>query len=100
MTEFDEVKRCPDCEHWLDLIDAKNKKLKQMLNPPGLLNIQDSVRYSFSDVEDALQKGEAYQLRRALEEELRADVKSLTLALLAHQRREHTPFAPQNSSPT
>ena len=97
MAEFDETRGCPDCEQWLDLIDDKNRKLKQMLNPAGLLDIQDSVRYSFSDVDDALKNPEPYERKRALEEELRADVKALTLVLLAHQRKEHTPSVPENS---
>ena len=100
MTEFEGVNRCPDCEHWLDLIDAKNKKLAQMLNPAGLLSIHDSVRCSFSDVDDALQNPEPYQLKHTLEEELRADVRALTLVLLGHQRREHTPLVPESSSTT
>jgi len=92
MTEFDEVRRCPDCERWRELIDDKNRKLKQLRNPTDMLNIQDSVRYSF-EVDDALKNPELYEQKRAYEEELRADVRTLTLVLLAHQRREHTPSA-------
>jgi len=40
---------------------------------------------------------ELYEPRRERGEELRAEVRALTLVLLAHQRREHAPPVPWNS---
>ncbi len=89
--ELDEARRCADCEHWQEMIYHANRKLAELRQPTGLLDIQESVRYSFSAVDDVLRSPEVYEQRRVREEELVVDIKTLTLVLLEHQRKEHSP---------
>jgi hypothetical protein len=90
---FEEGRRCADCEQWQEMIYNANQKLAELRQPTGLLGIQDSVRHSFSAVEDALTSPETYAQRHVREEELVVDIKTLTLVLLEHQRKEHSPVA-------
>ena len=78
-------------KQWQEMIYQANRKLAELRQPTGLLGIPDSVRHSFSAIDDALRSPEEYEQRRAREEEMVVDIKTLTLVLLEHQRKQHSP---------
>ena len=86
--EFD-GRPCADCQQWQEMIYDANQKLADLREPTGLIDIQDSVRHSLSAFEDGLTP-EAHERRRDREEQLELDLKTLTLVLLEHQRKEHS----------
>lgn len=89
MHEFDELEEatCYTCVQWQEMIENVNRKLAQLGKPIGMCAIHDPV--SFADA-DSLKNPEVYEQKVALEEELQAEVKTLTLVLLSHQRSEHS----------
>lgn len=80
----------------LDGTDLRKEQEANAIAGAGLLDIGDSVRLSFAEADDLLKSPDAFEQKLASERELRADIKRLTLVLLAHQRVAHSSLDPEN----